>query len=347
MFIPLRRAAATVVVALAVLSTACGSGKPPAVAPEVWATVNGHEIRQQDVEKAYKRAEPQAGASNYEEQTAKLNLLNELILQQILLARATDQKLEPTDAELDEALKTTKKGMDDAAFEKALSARSLTVADVKEQLRRDLTVKKLLDKEVTDKVKVTDQDVTDFYQANKSQFNRTEDAYHLAQIVVTAAKEPQIANRTGDDAISADAATAKARLIIDRLKGGTPFQELAMDYSEDPESAPRGGDVGFIPASALKDVPPQLRNAVLTTKVGDVTMVGMPGGYAIVAIVEKQTAGQRDPSMPDVKNSITAALRGPREQLLRTAFLNESRDMATVVNYQARRLVEAEGKLPK
>ena len=36
-------------------------------------------------------------------------------------------------------------------------------------------------------------------------------------------------------------------MLMERLKAGTPFGDLAADFSEDPESAPRGGDLGFIP----------------------------------------------------------------------------------------------------
>ena len=65
-----------------------------------------------------------------------------------------------------------------------------------------------------------------------------------------------------------------------------------------------------------------------------------------MALVAKQAAGQRDPSMPEVRNGITATLRGRREQLLRTAYLEMVRNQATVVNHVARRIVESQGKLP-
>ena len=45
-------------------------------------------------------------------------------------------------------------------------------------------------------------------------------------------------------------------MLMERLKGGAPFDQLAMDYSEDPQSAPRGGNVGLVPLSALQQAPP-------------------------------------------------------------------------------------------
>ena len=135
-------------------------------------------------------------------------------------------------------------------------------------------------------------------------------------------------------------------MVMERLKSGTPFNELAMDFSEDPQSAPRGGDVGLIPVSALRQVPPALRDAVSKAQPGTVNVVPMEGGFTIVALVAKQTKGQRDPSMPEVKNGITQTLRGRREQLLRTAYVEAERNKATVVNHLARRIAESQGKLP-
>ena len=73
----------------------------------------------------------------------------------------------------------------------------------------------------------------------------------------------QLANRTGDDATTPQAATAKVQMLMERLKGGASFGDLATGYSEDPESAPRGGDLGLVPVSRLKQAPPALRDAVL------------------------------------------------------------------------------------
>jgi len=336
---------------LAALSGACqsqrtGQASPSAVSPDVWAVVDGREIRREEIEKAYRRTvQPNPAVSEEEALTAKLTLLDQAIIEDVILARARELKIELPERELDGAFNDQKKGIDEDAFNKELATRNLTAADIRESLRRDLTTQKLFDQEVTSKITVTDQDINDFFQANKAQFNLTEETYHLAQIIVTPVKEPQITNRTGDDATSSQAAAAKAQMLMQRLKSGTPFNELAMDFSEDAQSAPRGGDVGMVPASALRQVSPQLRDAVMKSPPGNVSMVAIDGGYTIVAVVAKQAAGQRDLSMPGVRDGITATLRGRREQLLRTVYVEAARNKATVVNHLARRLVESQGKL--
>ena len=62
-------------------------------------------------------------------------------------------------------------------------------------------------------------------------------------------REAQIVNRTGDDAATPQAAAAKVQMLMERLKAGAAFRELAAGYSEDPQSAPRGGDLGLVPVA--------------------------------------------------------------------------------------------------
>jgi peptidyl-prolyl cis-trans isomerase SurA len=217
---------------------------------------------------------------------------------------------------------------------------------MRDGLRRELLSQKVISQEVTSKVAVTDQEVTDFFNANRTQFNVAEEAYHIAQIVVTPVRDAQVANRTGDDAATPQAAAGKTQMLMERLKMGTSFRDLAMDYSEDPESAPRGGDLGLVPVSKLMSAPPQLRDAVLKKTPGTVSVVSAGGGHTIVLVAGHETAGQRDLSMPAVRDRITETLRSRKEQLLRAAYLTAAQSDAQVVNYFARRLVESHGKTP-
>ena len=335
-------------VAGAAVLSACRSGTPPApapVSPNTWAVVNGSEITRDHVEKAFRRVgDPGQTVSDEEAYTAKLSILDDLIVEEILIARANALKLEVSPAELDTAYGEARKDIAEAAFQQELTRRNLTADDMRDRLRRDLLSKKVIDQEVVSKITVTDQDVINFFNANRSQFNLPEDAYHLAQIVITPEREGQIANRTGDDAATPEAANAKVAMLMERLKGGAAFADLARDYSEDPESAPRGGDLGLVPLSAIKQAPPALRDAALKVTPGTARVVSQGGAHTIVFVVAHETAGQRDLSTPKVREQITATLRGRKEQLLRAAYLTAARTDADVVNYLARRVVEGQGK---
>jgi peptidyl-prolyl cis-trans isomerase SurA len=333
---------------LSVAVMACGgrsgsSSQPPS--PDTWATVDGRTITRDQVEKAFRRGQdPAAPLSPEEAMTAKLSLVNEMILQDILLAKAQALKIEVPQSELDSAYAERKKNLSDANFEGELKKRNLTADDMRETLRRELIVKKLLDQEVTGKVAVSDQEINDFYNANKAQFTLAEESYRIAQIVVTPDRAQQQTNRTGNDATSPQEATFKVRMIMERLKAGAAFGDVAMDYSEDPESAQRGGDLGLVPVSALKQAPAPLRDAVIGKQPGTVSVATSGGIHTIVAVLAHEQAGERTLSTPGVKDAITQTLKNRKEQLLRTAYLSAARGDASVVNYAARQVVQSNGK---
>jgi peptidyl-prolyl cis-trans isomerase SurA len=316
----------------------------PPVTADTWAVVNGKAITRQDVDKAYRRSRD-AGATASEEEAvlAKMGLLEELITQEILLAKAAELKVEVPTAELDTAESNAKKNIPDDVFQQQLTQRGLTPADMRESLRRELLTQKLITKEVTDKIVVSDQEVSDFFNANRAQFNLPEEAYHLAQIVITPTPEPQPPNGTGDDATTPQAAAQKVQMLMERLKAGASFRDLAAGYSEDAETASRGGDLGLVPMSRLQQAPPQLKNAVLGKQPGSVNVAASNGAYTLVLVVAHEPAGQRDLNTPGMKDNLLASLKSRKEQVLRAAFLTASRSDAKVDHYLARRLVEAKG----
>jgi len=336
--------------AAACLTGACRStpATPAAtVSADTWAVVDGKEITRDAVDKAYRRVRDGSQTLSQEETLAgKLSLLNDLILQEILLAKAVTLKLEVAQNELDAAYADAKKNIADDAFQQELTRRSLTAADMREGIRRELLTKKVIDQEIGSKIAVSDQDVTDFFNANRAQFNIAEESYHIAQIVVTPVREAQVANGTGDDAATPQAAAAKIQMLMERLKGGASFRDLAMGYSEDPESAPRGGDLGFVPVSRLKQAPPQLRDAVMNKAPGTVNVVSAGGAHTLVLVAGHEPAGQRELSMPGVRERIAETLRTRKDQLLRAAYLTTVRNDARVVNFLARRLLESNGQMP-
>jgi len=349
-----RSAALLAAVAALSLTLACRS-TPKTAAPatsstpsaDTWAVVDGKDITRAQVEKAYhQNADPNQTLSQEEALSARLSLLDDLITEEILLERAQQQKIAVTDAELDMAYAGAKQNLTDEQFQQQLFARSLSTADVRDMLKRRMMAQKVIEADVTNKITITDQQITDFFNANRQQFNLPEDSYHLAQIVITPTREPQPSNRTGDDATSVDAVNAKAAMLMDRLKNGMPFSDLARDYSEDGESAQRGGDLGLVPVSAIKSAPAPLRDAVLRTEPGKASIATQNGVKTIVYVVSRETAGQRDLNTPGVKQQITDGLKGRKEQLVRTAYLAEARTNAKIVNYLARTVVQSQGAQP-
>jgi peptidyl-prolyl cis-trans isomerase SurA len=334
-------AVSTVCISMACRSTPA-TPTAPAVTADTWAVVDGKPISGVDVDKVFRRTRDESQPLSEEETlTAKLNILNDLIVQQILVAKAATLKVEIPQSDLDTAYNNARKNLTEDAFKKELARRSLTPEDMREGLRREMLTQKIIEQEVGAKSTVSDQAVKDFFNANRAQFNVPEEAYHIAQLVITPVRDPQIANGTGDDATTPQAAAEKVRMLMERLKAGASFRDLAAGYSEDPESAPRGGDMGLIPVSKLKQAAPALRDAVLNKTPGSVNVASVGGAYTLVLVVSHEQAGQRDLSTPGVRERITETLKARKEQLLRTAYLTSIRSDANVVNYEARRVVES------
>lgn len=335
--------------ATVVLTGACQSkATTPAVSADAWAVVDGREIRKEDVEKAYRAAvEPTTpGPSKEEVLAVQLNIIDELITQDILLARAKAQNLDATDAEVDAAFAERKGTATDQQFQQQLLARAITVDDVKRNLRRELTVQKLIDKDIAAKADASDQEITDYYTQNKAQFNLSEMAYRLAQIVVTPGRDPQLRNRMNDDASTPEEGRRKVEMLTERLKAGSDFASLAMDYSEDPQSVGQGGDLGFVTVSGLAKVSPVLRDTVARMEPGNINTLNVGGGYMILMMLAKEPAGQRELTTPSVKDGIRDLIKSRKQELLRVAYIQAARSDAKIVNVLAKQVVESLGKVP-
>src|SRR5258708_47096 len=181
----------------------------------------------------------------------RLNILHQMIDDEILMRRAEKLGLLATDEEVDRKYNEIKSPFSQEEFDKRLKDKKITLADFKRDIRRSITVEKVMNKEVSSKINVTDQDITDYYKAHKGEFNLIETTYHLAQIMVTPSPNPQAHNQN-DKAQNETEARKKVQMISNRLDSGDDFATLAMTYSEDPETSGNGGGLGTVQESGLK-----------------------------------------------------------------------------------------------
>ena len=345
----LARVTAALVAAILLVALAACNSQPGS---DVMATVDGRKIFRSDVDKYYQNnvASAQQVPSGEQATALRLNILHQMIEDEILMRRAEKLGLLATDDEVNSKFNDIKSPFTQEEFDKRLQDKKITVADFKRDIRRSLTREKVLNKEVSSKISITDQDVTEYYNAHKAEFNLIEPQYHLAQIMVTPLPNPQAHNQNDKAQNDADA-RKKIQMIANRLDSGDDFATLAMKYSEDPETSGNGGDLGTVPESSLRSTDAPTRDAVVKLKPGQysgIINVVNPQtkqdlGFRIVKLVAKEPAGQRELNDPRVQQAIHSQLQDRRDQLLKAAYYEVLRDSAKVENYYAKKILDSNG----
>jgi peptidyl-prolyl cis-trans isomerase SurA len=325
----------------------------------VVATVNGHPILRADLDKLYNaqlasNPQAQAQASSTDQADAlRLNILHQLIVEEIVEQRAQKLGLTATDAEVDAKITEIKAPYTEEQFRQKLQQSGQTMDSLRKTERRVLTFDKLLNKEINSAITVSDTDVSNYFNAHKAEFNLIEPQYHLAQIQVTDQTSGQVNNLQNNKAAGDADAHKKIQALKNRVDAGEDFGSIAIQFSENPNTAPNGGDMGFIYESQMKQATdPQTYTAITKLKPGETTEIlplldaqtHKPAGYAIYKLISKESAGQRDLSDPRVQQSIRQQLHDTRSQLKKNAYFEILRDEAKVRNFYAEQVFKETAK---
>src|SRR6202051_1563265 len=179
----------------ALLAALLGCKSP--VGGGVVAAGGGRKIFHSDIDKYYDNQVASAQQAPVGEQATilRLNILRQLIDDEMVMRRAEKLGLLATEEEVDRKLNEIKSPYTQEEFDKRLQEKKITLEDFKRDIRRSIPVEKVMNKEVSPRINVTDQDINDYFTAHKSEFNLIEPQYHLAQIFVTPAPNPQVHNQ--------------------------------------------------------------------------------------------------------------------------------------------------------
>jgi peptidyl-prolyl cis-trans isomerase SurA len=272
-----------------------------------------------------------------------------MIQEEILQQAAAKLNLEATDEDVNARLTELKAPYTQEEWDNQLKQRKLTLDDFKREIRRELTTTKLINKEIESKINITDAEIRDYYNAHKADFDLVEPEYHLAQIVVTTTPAQQADNLQNNKATSDADARKKIDALHNRLESGDDFGSVAINYSEDPNTASSGGDMGFVPESQLR-ADTEIYDAISKLKPDQFTDVlpvydnSGPSrkvvGYAIYKLIAHAPAGQRELSDPRVQQTIHQFLHDGQKQLLQNAYYESLEDDAKVRNYYAEQILK-------
>ena len=205
-------------------------------------------------------------------------VMERLIIDAIQLKIAERAGIRVSDEELSASMATIaeRNGMTQKEFEQALSADGLSLEDAREQIRNEMIISRVRQYRVTERIQVTDQEVQNFLASDLGKMQLAEE-YELANILVP----------VPDGATSAelDQAQKTVATIVQKLKNGGDFSQLAISYSAS-ENALEGGDMGWRKAAQL---PPPFDRLVSEMTVGQVTEpTRTPGGIIMLKLLDKR-----------------------------------------------------------
>jgi foldase protein PrsA len=223
----------------------CASKEDQAV-----VTVNGEKITKGQLDD---RLEGQAGKPT----------LQQMVDQALVLQYAAQNHIDVSDKEIQDQLAQLEQRFPPGQFETILKNQGLTMDDAKTIVKVQQIIKKAVDKNI----KISDAQVGDFYNRNKSLFS-TPEQVHARHILVKSKPEA--------DSIEA------------QLRRGANFATLAQKYSVDPGSKGKGGDLGYFGQTQM--VPP-FANVAFSLKPGQLSQpVQTQFGWHIIQVLDKKPA---------------------------------------------------------
>jgi peptidyl-prolyl cis-trans isomerase C len=204
-------------------------------------------------------------------------ILNDLIDKELLYQESQEQKMVVEEKTVDEKMESLKKQFpSEKLFQGEMHQIGLTEETLRSQIKKDLAVKKLLEKEILVKVHISDEDAKSFYDGHPEFFKEPEKvkASHIL-LKVQANAEPA----------KKEEIRKKMEGIKKRLEKGEDFAALAKEFSQDP-SAEKGGDLGFF---ARGEMVKPFEDAAFSLKPGEVSdIVETPFGFHLIKVFERQ-----------------------------------------------------------
>jgi peptidyl-prolyl cis-trans isomerase SurA len=245
-------------VSLVVLASAAGAAFGGVMLDKVVAVVNNEAVTWSELYRAMEfELSGQMQAMSDEQKRAvfkarEASILEDMINKTLQLQEADRLGITASDEDVDGAIQGIRKkySLDDAALRAALKAEGFTLEQYREKLREQLAIGRLVDREVRNKIIITDDDVKEYTSQNG-------DFLRLRQIFL---KAPD--GEAGEEALS-----KKLSEVLGKLEAGEDFSAVASEYSEGP-AAGNGGDLGYLRKGQLA---PEFLDALKQMKPGDVS----------------------------------------------------------------------------
>ncbi len=294
--------------------------------PEVVATVNGKDITNEPVKGALERFKVQAAHQKQALRKEQLNKIIDQILEmeiqrEILFQMGNKLEIKVSDEDTNKIIDQLKsRHSTEKDFTDELNKRGFSYDALKKEVYRNVMVSKVIQKEVHDKIVITDQEAMDFYKKNETSFKIPE-TVHAAHILVKVTKD-----MTEEDE---NKARKKIEDVLIKAKAGEDFAELAKKHSEGP-SASRGGDLSIISRGQMVK---EFEEATFKLKKGGISdIVKTQFGFHIIKAYDKtESSGSRP--FEEVKKDILDHLVRSRTEEKTRIFIKEIQKKAEIKRF--------------
>ncbi len=311
-------------------------GKP---VPEIIAIVNGEDIDSNflvNQVKVWKITRMRQGltVSDKEEKEYALNALNKAIDQELLFQKGKKKNIKIEKETIQNEIDNIQSKFPDVkTFLAALAFQNLTIDRLSKKIERQLVEENFIRMEIAQKVDVSDKQVVEVYEKNKSRYV-TPKKYRVSHIFVSTINAPLDRIENENDRKKAERFSkildlqAKELMygILEKLKQGGDFAELAKKNSEDEESREKGGDLGDVD---LNQTLPALARVIADLKPGSISdVVKTSFGYHILKL--NQIIPPRKISFKEVKTDILNALLKIEVEKKKKEYVSDLRQSAKI-----------------
>ncbi len=311
---------------------------------ETAALVNGKPIPRLDVDKIFDfrikdlPQKPDGEAARL----LKLEILRDLIEGEIMAQKAQELDILPSDVEVEARLTVLRGPASAEEFQNSIDEQGVSIDDLRREIRRSLTVEKVVENQVVSKIQVSDEEVNSFYEQNTELFNIQEPLFRIGVIAVSSDPNSPISNLRNDKALNESMALEKIQMLEVRIRAGEDFSQLAREYSEDPQTAQAGGDLGYLDEASLDRFGPSFKSSILGLKQGQVTpVIRTVDGFWVFKLLGRREAGQHDLSNPEVMEGVRGELRNQRQQLLTAAFSENIHNESRIENFMVHDVLDS------
>ena len=209
------------------------------------ARVNDGLVTQSEYDKRLALAVKAANTAKISDEL-RISVLEDMIKEHLLEDRAKEMGVTATDEEIQAAVDRVKAQYNlntDADFEAALASSGMTKEDLRRQMRQTITLQKVIGREVTSRLDLSDDALRAEYERRKETLYAIPESAHVAELVL---------KFSPNDPEARQQAAAKIEEIRAELKAGKTFPDLVKEYSQG-NTRDRGGDLGTVTKGELVD----------------------------------------------------------------------------------------------